>query len=1080
MPNGAPLDQQLILAPWFAYKLGYSSIPQMLSMLSGVAEGGNEKPNKVLTRIMESKQADDIQIPLNLLNEMDNSIADDLAHINRGRTLQPISLKYFQYLAALATEYFLHCLKESPHDLAKDLNNYRSIAIGNHQLARNLPEYDADNPEHFAKLALWMATGSGKTLLMHLNIRQFIRHKIFTPDNILLITPNTELTAQHITELRASGISCHRHGETPDIFTQQNSVCVIEIHKLRPSDNKPTKKGVSVPTDRFTGHNLILVDEGHKGTAGKRYFEIRDQLVENGGFAFEYSATFGQAIATASAANRPARTKEYGRAIVFDYSYRHFYADGYGKDYFVLNMSREADDKPDILMLGNLLAFFQQQFAYKEYGDEFEIFQIAKPLLLMLGATVTGGNSTDEETTTDIIKIIGFLQRVAADKNQKKQPWLEKLIEKIINGKSGIADNNGDDIFADKFKFLREYFSSHNKLNTAKLCGELRQTIFHTDTAADVQFRPLKKTMQSGDGNEIALRAGDGAPPFALVYVGNAAKLRALAEKHGIRVEEDSLQSPLFPHVNDYDSPVNILIGAKKFMEGWNSWRVSSIGLLNVGRGEGPLIVQLFGRGIRLKGRDWSLKRSAALPEALQPSSQIRPILELLETLNIFGIRAEFMAQFREYLADAGQVEELIQIPVRVMPTNNGKRDAPEINADDFRRKNLLMPQNPPDESPEMFELQKEKGISVTVDLSSSVTLTTSRRDAPTIAHQTREHNFNAKYIDLDDLYLYMLDRKNTDNESNIFVCFENLKDIVESCNYLLDRGAPQLRGMRLQEAAKKAVRQYADKLNARHRRRWQRDNMQFAPLESGGENRHANFADYVLRLPSKLVDGVRQIKQSPVLLYTEDSPNDRCLPRLYFDRHLYQPLLLDNKNMRISPPPLNRGETRLIEALSEYAAERNSARDGELFLLRNHSKSGVAFYLENGGAFYPDFMLWIVGKNRQRLVFLEPHGMRMANGYDVDGKAQFWEYLLNEFDEDKLPKNPQLKMDSFILSVTPYEELKDNYVGKGGKKWNNKKEFAEHNILFMEDLDSADTRSEFFARIVTPPQKKKKPALLE
>ena len=38
-------------------------------------------------------------------------------------------------------------------------------------------------------------------------------------------------------------------------------------------------------------------------------------------------------------------------------------------------------------------------------------------------------------------------------------------------------------------------------------------------------------------------------------------------------------------------------------MEGWNSWRVSNMGLLNIGRNEGSEIIQLFGRGVRLRGR---------------------------------------------------------------------------------------------------------------------------------------------------------------------------------------------------------------------------------------------------------------------------------------------------------------------------------------------------------------------------------------------------------------------------------------------------------------------------------------------
>ena len=84
------------------------------------------------------------------------------------------------------------------------------------------------------------------------------------------------------------------------------------------------------------------------------------------------------------------------------------------------------------------------------------------------------------------------------------------------------------------------------------------------------------------------------------------------------------------------------MIGSKKFTEGWSSWRVSTMGLLNMGKSEGSQIIQLFGRGVRLKGQGYSLKRSL-------PGERPHGVhLEKLETLNIFGINADYMEKFRE------------------------------------------------------------------------------------------------------------------------------------------------------------------------------------------------------------------------------------------------------------------------------------------------------------------------------------------------------------------------------------------------------------------------------------------------
>ncbi|MBE0981329.1 type III restriction endonuclease subunit R, partial [Escherichia coli] len=54
----------------------------------------------------------------------------------------------------------------------------------------------------------------------------------------------------------------------------------------------------TVAVEAFEGNNLVLIDEGHKGTgsAAGAWMRRRDKLTRDG-FAFEYSATFGQAVA---------------------------------------------------------------------------------------------------------------------------------------------------------------------------------------------------------------------------------------------------------------------------------------------------------------------------------------------------------------------------------------------------------------------------------------------------------------------------------------------------------------------------------------------------------------------------------------------------------------------------------------------------------------------------------------------------------------------------------------------------------------------------------------------------------------
>ncbi|PIP12852.1 MAG: restriction endonuclease subunit R, partial [bacterium (Candidatus Stahlbacteria) CG23_combo_of_CG06-09_8_20_14_all_34_7] len=96
-------------------------------------------------------------------------------------------------------------------------------------------------------------------------------------------------------------------------------------------------------------------------------------------------------------------------------------------------------------------------------------------------------------------------------------------------------------------------------------------------------------------------------------------------------------------------------IGAKKFIEGWDSWRVCSMGLINMGKGEGPQIIQLFGRGVRLKGEGLSLKRS----------QENKYKIKSLETLNIFGLNADYINSFLETIRKEEVEYEEIKLPIK-------------------------------------------------------------------------------------------------------------------------------------------------------------------------------------------------------------------------------------------------------------------------------------------------------------------------------------------------------------------------------------------------------------------------------
>ena len=76
-----------------------------------------------------------------------------------------------------------------------------------HRPTAAMPDYE---PDDLRTLAFQSATGSGKTLLMHAHIlqyRHYLRRAGGRLNNVVLVTPNEQMSAQHERELRESGLA---------------------------------------------------------------------------------------------------------------------------------------------------------------------------------------------------------------------------------------------------------------------------------------------------------------------------------------------------------------------------------------------------------------------------------------------------------------------------------------------------------------------------------------------------------------------------------------------------------------------------------------------------------------------------------------------------------------------------------------------------------------------------------------------------------------------------------------------------------------------------------------------------------
>ncbi|MFZ8863228.1 MAG: DEAD/DEAH box helicase family protein, partial [Thermocrinis sp.] len=394
------IEKYLVLNKYFLRLFGEKDNRELLRYLKSVEEGERDGLTNFATYLINKRgvklSEDDIKdierYNKNIIERYDRNIQEYLREINKGRQ-EKIRLKYFQYLAVLFTEIFLDRLKNRKWEFLGELNKF--VNSLEKKVRETVGEF---SEEDLKKIAFWMATGSGKTLIMHINYLQFCKYKPFEPDNILLITPNEGLSKQHYEEMKKSGIPCRLYSENLRSGKGDYEVLIIEITKLVENTRG---RGRSIHISAFEGKNLIFVDEGHKGKKSeeKKWAKLRDKLIEKG-FAFEYSATFGQIL------DKEDILKEYAKAIIFDYSYKHFYLDGYGKDFWVLNIKNsKIDDFTEIAFCANLLDFYQQLLVYEEKRGIAREHNIEKPLWIFVGSTVSGKN-----IDSDIVKVLDLIR----------------------------------------------------------------------------------------------------------------------------------------------------------------------------------------------------------------------------------------------------------------------------------------------------------------------------------------------------------------------------------------------------------------------------------------------------------------------------------------------------------------------------------------------------------------------------------------------------------------------------------------------------------------------------------------------
>jgi hypothetical protein len=1033
-----PFEQRLVLFHWLLSLFGASSFNDLVANLRGEELEGVDGENVSLlcralcTHVRPEKRP---HLPDDLLRTYDANILRHWRRITerRNRGGDALYPKYFQYLALLFTEIYLDQYFHGPEELLNRLNAYLEKFNESMPKGSKLPSFQR---QELNKVAFWMATGSGKTLLMHVNLLQY-RHYLEKCgrerelNRVILLTPNEGLSHQHLEEFQLSGIDAELFSKDGRGLFTGRAVEIIDIHKLRDEMGEKT-----VAVEAFEGNNLVFVDEGHRGTSseGGAWMQKRNQLCENG-FSFEYSATFGQAI---KASTDRSLEPTYAKSILFDYSYKYFYGDGYGKDYHILNLPEDTDELARSMYLtAGLLTFYEQMRLYEDRKAEFRPYNLERPLWIFVGASVNAVRSQEKRKVSDVVDILLMLANFV----RERQATVDR-IGRLLEGRSGLVDAQQRDLFAKAFRYLRSL-----PLSAEEVFDDVVRLLFNAPAPAKLHIENLKGT----DG-EVALRLGNNEP-FGLINVGDAGELCKLCEQHEeFAVVEKDFSDSFFRRINEGDSKINILIGSKKFIEGWSSWRVSTMGLMNVGRTEGAQIIQLFGRGVRLKGKNFSLKRSRSLREETAPEH-----IELLETLNVFGVRADYMKHFREYLENEGVSPDKETIEV-VLPVvrNMGDRKLKVVRLKegiDFKKQGPrpVLSSEPP---------KRLKDFPLVVDWYPRLEALASAGAAKTDREASKEEGSfkesHLDFLDFDAIYFELQEFKNERGWFNLALPKGPLKELLRRGDWYtlyIPSEALKFRSFRdverWQEIAVVLLKKYVERFYKFKKQEFEAQHLEYRVL---GEDDPNLISEYNLRIEDARKDILKDIENLKTLIETGKLGWLRfgAFDALSFERHLYRPLLYVREQTVVEVKPVvlqNEGECRFVEDLEEYCRSERGKQflEGkELYLLRNLGRGrGMGFF--EAGNFYPDFIMWLIVGERQYVSFVDPKGLRNVGTLE-DEKVQFYKTIK---ELERQLGDPTVILNSFIISVTKPREI---HWLSGADEQEREHVLAEHNIFILPE----------------------------
>lgn len=816
------------------------------------------------------------------------------------------------------------------------------------------------------RACFWMATGSGKTLVLIKTIEHIdylMSQGLIPQKEILLLLPKEDLIKQLKEEVAAYNQS-HSGGRTISLVNllkyeeeKINTLTFLEeikVYYYRSDLLRDERKETILDYKNYEndGNWYVFLDEAHRGDSENSNLKDYVNKLTAKGFLFNFSATFTDDIDILT--------------TCYNFNLEKFITAGYGKNIY-LSKSQYT--------LGKGETDFSEVEKQKQVLKSFLVYTIIskkrmpnsyhKPLIMTL---VNSVNRNDKGNNSDLKIFCDYMLQIAQDK--VSLDVLKSAKEELINefGR-GIA-----------YVFGKEKLTITSSEINAVTFSDIREKSFNSKTKGDLEYYEGIK------GKEIVFKLQSSSTPFALIRIGETApfiknylqgynKLNTFANKDWFR----ELNNPI--------STINVLLGSRVFYEGWDSNRPNVINFINIGKGEAKKFVpQSIGRGVRIQpDANKESNRKRLMPH--DPSKN-----NLLETLFIFS-------------SDAASIDTILNAMT-------------ELGGESAKKESVVLF----DEDPSLFELS-EKAFELLLplykekEMKSAATLRFNIEDGckkrlneliETMSPATFLISSNRSYRDNWDvkkfiaLKEFMQSNKFVSDPSKDFRSYDYLVSDLRRHILTSEKGVEGVRLINENSEEEKDndiihFKHISVKLDDKKRREFvdmiasvknfgkltTEEIKEKNPLDLARLTDSEYMKDYTTNL-TKLSG-----KESEV--FTE---NSLALNMRNLANHYYQPLLYAEVDAIdwINHVIREDSERVFVRNLQEYIKNNSSKIKSEWMFSKVDEtldkNIAMPYFADNQyKSFFPDFIFWIKNGNDYRIVFVDPKGPAYTN-YElkVDG----------------------------------------------------------------------------------------------